>query len=1229
MIQLKTMAALLCVSALAVFGINMPKGHAAEHTVVYVAVNGNDSAAGTLDAPLATLSAAKARVRDVLKSGGSAEVVFREGEYPILSTCNFTAEDSGSADNPVIYRAMENERVVFKGSKSFASTEMKPVEDEAMLARIQEKVRDRIVVYDISKAGFTQNEIKQNQNIGAGTGKLRGAEANMLYVDGKEQTIAQWPNGDGVYAHWDAAEDGRTIHFTESAPCRWTAAKDWWIGGYQDYDFRYSRVSGVSVDPEKRTLTAYNQNNNFQFISYQSRRWKAFNLIEELDLPGEFYIDRDQMKLYFYPPQGMNNAKLELSVIGDNMIDITNSQNITFRGITFSRTRGDAVVLTDVSNIDFIGCTFSDISQMGIYAKGSKNAVTDAAYWQFQQIDGSYGCDIRQCRFENIGGSAIDISGGNVDTLKKSNNVIDDNIFYRCSQINKNNNAIALRGCGNVFTHNNISRCAFQGVYYIGNDHTIMYNEIYDVIQETDDCGAIYCGRNVLHQGTVIAYNYLHDLFSTEVLPFGHQTAIYWDDAHCGNTAYNNIIKNVRKNIYTNGIDNTFRDNVSINLTAASMDIKNGGAATNNNAGGSSFGSVIADEKLYFSHYKNLEKIIMSKDSRDPKLARFNTMSGNLDVNSPEQIIGTYTMQYGKVVNNVNLEQCNDFVNPEKQDYRLKSGSETAKRLPGLLTDSFDIEQIGMQENAVQNGEFKKIYPQNGARAVAVAGMEFKWENAFGASKYRLVIATDSEMKNIVYDEIADYNIQSVDGLEKNKTYYWTVYAISHSRELGGNWESTDGVYSFKTAIYEKLDTDYFQKTVSEISEKTKTIVESEEPGEYPVGTKAALEALIDRSYVVANSRLGMFTQKGFDALAERIAGFFSKQGMVNTGAIDFGKYIEDQNIWSGDMEFSDKAVTLRGDSSRSTGTSMAGVKNLERMTGSVLYCFDAQMKIEKNFIVIGLNKFIDAPQFQPANTGYCLVIKPDCIELQYSTGTAHGILTTADYAVGSEKHSFEFGFVNIGVGNAIVLNIDGKNIIEYNDVVDTKVNSLCNLSLLVYNNTENSVTLTRSEKIMTGESFDKMVTDSLYKSAKPLIDSIDSGYNEREDFVIFKSGSKKVLTENKAVDISDSPCTLIDNEFYVPAARLGDMLGIEVQLSGDECRITAGEKTAAVKCRDNMVSVEAVLKAIGRGYVRDDTTQLLVVGNIVTMNNIRTLSGLSELMSRLDSLDDHIDVNY
>jgi hypothetical protein len=71
-----------------------------------------------------------------------------------------------------------------------------------------------------------------------------------------------------------------------------------------------------------------------------------------------------------------------------------------------------------------------------------------------------------------------------------------------------------------------------------GNDHIFLLNDVYRVCLETDDCGALYKGRNPSCRGNRVVYNYWHDIGS----PMGHgNAAIYFDDGDGGDLVYGNL----------------------------------------------------------------------------------------------------------------------------------------------------------------------------------------------------------------------------------------------------------------------------------------------------------------------------------------------------------------------------------------------------------------------------------------------------------------------------------------------------------------------------------------------------------------------------------------------------------------------------------------------------------------------------------------------------------------
>jgi hypothetical protein len=99
-----------------------------------------------------------------------------------------------------------------------------------------------------------------------------------------------------------------------------------------------------------------------------------------------------------------------------------------------------------------------------------------------------------------------------------------------------------------------------------GNDHWIEFNEIHHVCTETGDAGAFYMGRDLTQRGTVIRYNYFHDLGkSLQADTFVDVMAVYLDDCTCGTTIFGNVfVRAGRAAMIGGGRDNTVENNIFV-----------------------------------------------------------------------------------------------------------------------------------------------------------------------------------------------------------------------------------------------------------------------------------------------------------------------------------------------------------------------------------------------------------------------------------------------------------------------------------------------------------------------------------------------------------------------------------------------------------------------------------------------------------------------------------------
>jgi hypothetical protein len=162
----------------------------AAETQLFVAPSGNDTAAGSREAPLASLAGARDRIRQLRSDGvgGPVMVAFAPGTYVFTAPVSFSKQDSGTAEAPVTYMADPGQPVRFTAGRTV--TGWQPVADQQVLARLPEAARQAVRVADLKGQGIDDY----------GTLKVHGfANANPpaiaeLFFQDQPMTLARWPN---------------------------------------------------------------------------------------------------------------------------------------------------------------------------------------------------------------------------------------------------------------------------------------------------------------------------------------------------------------------------------------------------------------------------------------------------------------------------------------------------------------------------------------------------------------------------------------------------------------------------------------------------------------------------------------------------------------------------------------------------------------------------------------------------------------------------------------------------------------------------------------------------------------------------------------------------------------------------------------------------------------------------------------------------------------------------
>ncbi len=395
---------------------------------IYVATNGNDSAAGTKEAPLATLSGAVNVLESIAgKTLHPIAIKLGAGEYMVDKTVKLTKINSGKLYSPVEFSAEDGADVKLVGGVKLSASEAVKVTDAAILDRIANaEAKDNIYVIDLSPYFSSIDEVS-NQSID-------DYYPVQLYVDGKAQTIARYPNDGSIeITAWatDMEGDGFPFYFIYMTDEAGKHAETYWSQLTYEHAFATGFFSSDSYDEglsiyEVALETSETRKENigkYYFRTYTQiydkitvgQNFYFHNLLEEIDVSGEYYIDTVAKKLYFYS-DGNISDDMYVSKLGETMINIASgASDITFKGIDIGYTRGKAINAQGAKRIVIEDCSISGISSNAI----SLTSTTDSVVKNVSILDcGRGGIVLTRCGSVTSGTNAnITISGCTVKNV--------------------------------------------------------------------------------------------------------------------------------------------------------------------------------------------------------------------------------------------------------------------------------------------------------------------------------------------------------------------------------------------------------------------------------------------------------------------------------------------------------------------------------------------------------------------------------------------------------------------------------------------------------------------------------------------------------------------------------------------------------------------------------------------------------------------------------------------
>ena len=561
---------------------------------LYVAPNGSDANAGTAGQPFATLEKARDAARGFRIQNPESRIqntiTLAAGTYRLTRTLELNEKDSGT-----VFRAAPGADVRLSGGTAIPAGAAKPVADKAVLDRLLPEVQGQVLEIDLKSLG-----IADFGEIGPRGFRRPYIPAPLeLFVDDEPLTLAQWPNpgkpGEPVgkiidkgpkTRYGEKPDRGGIFEFKTDRPARWTQAKDIWITGLFENGYADNTVQVKAFDLAKKTLTTV-QPHMYGFSSGRPwNRWTALNLLEEIDLPGEYMADKASGKLYFLPPNGKDIAKcrLEVSRLSEPMVAIEGATGVVFDGIIFENARGMGIYIERgannriqngaLRNLGMVAaCIGKGIEPDTLYRHACTGQPVSRALGSWHEHiyenaalnrDAGTGHGIVNCRIHNIGEGAISLGGGDRKTLVPAGNFVENCDIHHFNRWDRTyRGAVNIDGVGNRISHCKIHEAPGLALYLHGNDHVIEYNEVFHAMTDGDDMGVFYMGRDPSERGNIIRYNYFHDS-ATAHSTFG----LYFDDFGGDSTKiHGNVFRRIGNagTIFLNGgSDFTIENNIFI-----------------------------------------------------------------------------------------------------------------------------------------------------------------------------------------------------------------------------------------------------------------------------------------------------------------------------------------------------------------------------------------------------------------------------------------------------------------------------------------------------------------------------------------------------------------------------------------------------------------------------------------------------------------------------------------
>lgn len=506
---------------------------------LHVAPGGRDTGDGSAGQPFASLERARDEIRARRQAGsipeGGVEVLVHPGEYQVRQTFVLAERDSGTESAPILFRAVDRGSACFHGGARL--TGWRKLSDTDGYPQLPAEARGQVWILDLRTCGLTNLLPLKLGGFASGNG-FRTHPAHELFFNGQAMALARGPNEGFLRISQVAVKDGTQgydrqgsktgrFFFEGDRPRRWASEPDLLLYGYWFWDWADSYERVAAVDPEQRLITLAQPWHTYGFSV--GAPFYAVNALSELDVPGEWFLDRTGLKVLLYPPSDPRPAAIEMSTFDAPMVELRNVSWVGFTGLTWELGSADAIQVSGGAHCLLAGCVVRHFAGNGVEIRGGRQH------------------GLRSCDIYSLGRGGTAISGGDRRILEPGGHFLENCDIHDLSRIDHTYTpAVILDGVGHRIAHNRMHDIRSSAMRVGGNDHRIEYNEVYNAVTESDDQGGADMFGNPTYRGNVYRHNYWHHIGNWRGAgdqPKCGQAGIRLDDAICGTHIYGNIFE--------------------------------------------------------------------------------------------------------------------------------------------------------------------------------------------------------------------------------------------------------------------------------------------------------------------------------------------------------------------------------------------------------------------------------------------------------------------------------------------------------------------------------------------------------------------------------------------------------------------------------------------------------------------------------------------------------------